>query len=94
MAYKRVTEEERWLIYRWRQAGTGLREVARRLGRAASSISRELLRNTGGRPDIRCRGSKPTRRRRRRLGGLVPGGSRSWCGPTPRRGSKQAGRRR
>jgi IS30 family transposase len=49
MAYKRVTEEERWLIYRWQQEGAGVREVARRLGRAASSISRELLRNTGGR---------------------------------------------
>jgi IS30 family transposase len=49
MAYKRVTEEERWFIYRWQQEGAGVREVARRLGRAASSISRELLRNTGGR---------------------------------------------
>ncbi|MCX6908805.1 MAG: IS30 family transposase [Verrucomicrobia bacterium] len=49
MAYKRVTEEERWLIYRWRQAGVELREVARRLGRAASSICREIVRNTGGR---------------------------------------------
>ncbi len=51
MAYKRVTEEERWLIDRWRQAGASLREVARRLGRAASSISRERLRHTGGRGD-------------------------------------------
>ena len=49
MAYKRVTEEERWLIYRWQQEGAGVREVARRLGRAASSISREIVRNTGGR---------------------------------------------
>ena len=49
MAYKRVTEAERWLIYRWRQADVDLREMARRLGRAASSISRELQRNTGGR---------------------------------------------
>ena len=36
-------------IHRWRQEGHGLREIARRLGRAASSISRELSRNTGGR---------------------------------------------
>jgi IS30 family transposase len=49
MAYKRVTEEERRLIYRWRQEGHGPREMARRLGRAASSICREIARNTGGR---------------------------------------------
>jgi len=49
MSYKRVTEEERWLIYRWRLAGEGLREMARRLDRAASSIGRELARNRGRR---------------------------------------------
>ncbi len=49
MAYKRVTGEERRLVYRWRRAGCGVREMARRLGRAASSISRELLRNRGKR---------------------------------------------
>jgi IS30 family transposase len=49
MAYKRVTGEERRLIYRWRQEGHGPREMARRLGRAASSICREIGRNTGGR---------------------------------------------
>ena len=49
MAYKRVTEEERRHIYRWRQEGHGLREMARRLGRSASSICREIARNTGGR---------------------------------------------
>ena len=37
------------LIYRWRQEGFGIREVARRLGRDASCVSRELARNTGGR---------------------------------------------
>ena len=49
MAYKRVTKEERRFIYRWRQEGLCLREVGRRLGRAASSVCREILRNTGGR---------------------------------------------
>lgn len=49
MTYKRVTEEERRLIYRWRQEGHGPREMARRLGRSASSICREIARNTGGR---------------------------------------------
>jgi IS30 family transposase len=49
MAYNRVTEEERTHTYRWRQEGKSLREVARRLGRAVSTICREILRNTGGR---------------------------------------------
>jgi IS30 family transposase len=47
MAYNRVTKEERNLIYRWRQEGLGIRGMARLLGRAASSISRELTRNRG-----------------------------------------------
>jgi len=49
MAYKRVTKEERRLVYRWRQEGEGVTEIARRLGRAASSICREIGRNTGRR---------------------------------------------
>jgi transposase, IS30 family len=49
MPYKRVTEEERRFIYRWRQEGFKLREIGRRLGRAASSVVREIRRNTGGR---------------------------------------------
>ena len=49
MTYKRRTEADRRQIHRWRQEGDGLRELARRLGRAASSINRELSRNTGGR---------------------------------------------
>ena len=47
MAYTRVTEEERNLIYRWRQEDISLRKMARLLGRAASSICRELARNLG-----------------------------------------------
>lgn len=49
MAYKRVTAEERKLIYRWRKEGRAQREIARRLDRGASSICRELARNTGKR---------------------------------------------
>lgn len=49
MTYKRVTEEERRLIYRWCREGCGVRETARRLGRSAGSISRELARNRGKR---------------------------------------------
>jgi IS30 family transposase len=47
LAYERVTKTERNLIRMWRQAGYGQREIARRLGRAASTISREIVRNTG-----------------------------------------------
>ena len=47
MTYKRVTEEERRLIYWWCREGYGVREIARRLRRAAGSISRELSRNCG-----------------------------------------------
>lgn len=49
MAYKRVTEAERKQIYRWGREGCGVQKIARRLGRAASSISRELIRNRGKR---------------------------------------------
>ncbi len=53
MTYKRMTEADRRQIHRWRQEGDGQRELARRLGRSASSISRELSRNTGGRRSYR-----------------------------------------
>jgi len=48
MAYKRVTVFERRCIRRWRQAGLGCREIARRLDRPASTVSREISRNSGG----------------------------------------------
>ena len=48
MAYRRVTVTERRLVRMWRQAGYGQREIARRLGRSASTICREIARNTGG----------------------------------------------
>jgi len=43
-----VTGEARRLIYDWRQAGKGVREIARLPKRAASAVLREVLRNTGG----------------------------------------------
>lgn len=49
MTYSRVTKEERIHIHRWRQDGCGVREIACRLWRSPSSISREVARNTGER---------------------------------------------
>ena len=47
MAYKRLSAEERELIYRWGQEGRKQSEIARLLGRDPGSISREIKRNTG-----------------------------------------------
>lgn len=47
-----LSQDERMSIADWRRAGTGVHEIARRLGRPASTVSRELRRNanpaTGG----------------------------------------------
>ena len=43
-----MTDIERSQIYVLRQAGKGVREIARLLLRTASTISREVFRNTGG----------------------------------------------
>lgn len=45
----RIGYIERTLIRRWIQEKFGIREIARRLGRSPSSISREIRRNSGGR---------------------------------------------
>ncbi len=68
MTYKRVTIEERRLIYRWCREKCGIREIARRLGRAASSISRELFRNRGQRGYRPRQADWKARRRARRPG--------------------------
>jgi len=47
MAYKRITAEERGLIYRWLQEGLKQNEISWRLGKTSGSISREIKRNTG-----------------------------------------------
>ena len=44
-----MTGEERSLIYWWKQAEKGVREIATLLRRAPSSVSREVRRNTGQR---------------------------------------------
>lgn len=45
--YTHLTAEERYLIYALKSNGVGINEIARQLGRAKSSISRELQRNKG-----------------------------------------------
>lgn len=47
--YHRLTDENRTLIYRWRQEGKPMREIARLLNVAPSTISREIERNSGQR---------------------------------------------
>lgn len=47
--YRRVTEEQREQMERWKREGKGVREMARLLAKAPSTVSRELRRNRGGR---------------------------------------------
>lgn len=49
VAYRHLTDEERIEIHSGRQAGLSMREIARKLNRHTSTISRELKRNTGKR---------------------------------------------
>jgi len=44
-----MSAEERRLIYQWRREGIRVRDISKLLGRCASSISREIERNTGKR---------------------------------------------
>ena len=41
-----LDQDERVSIADWRRAGAGVREIARRIGRSPSTVSRELARNT------------------------------------------------
>ncbi len=49
MSYTRLTEDERYDIYEGRKEGATITEIAHRLGRSKSTISRELRRNRGDR---------------------------------------------
>ena len=45
--YQQLTQEERYQIKAYKESGLPLRAIARKLTRAASTITRELTRNTG-----------------------------------------------
>ena len=47
MEYKRLTQEERYYIYMERKSNKSISEIAEKLHRDKSAISRELQRNTG-----------------------------------------------
>lgn len=92
MPGRRLTLEEREEVALGLAAGESCREVARRLARPASTISREVARN-GGRERYRAtraqertrlRGRRPKHRKlvkRRRLAGVVEAGLRSLWSP-------------
>ena len=54
--HRKLSLDERQYIYLWTSQGYGVREIARRLGRSPSTISRELRRN---RPLRRIHGMDP-----------------------------------
>ena len=66
--YHRVTGEERRLIFFMRQEGDGIGKIARRLGRAGSTISRELRRNRGQRGYRYRKADARARARMKRIG--------------------------
>ena len=68
MTYKRMSAEERRLIYKWRREGYGVRKISKLLGRCASSISREIARNTGKRGYRSKQAHKKAQWRARRRG--------------------------
>ena len=49
MGYTHLTKEERYQIYAMQKIQASIREMARVLGRAPSTVSRELRRNRGQR---------------------------------------------
>jgi len=68
-----LTFAEREEIALGRAAGESMRSIAERLGRSASTVSRELERNVD-----RQAGIGPRARTRRRMSGHRDQGSRSW----------------
>jgi transposase, IS30 family len=93
MSYIQLTSEERYVIYHLRLCQLSLREIARRLNRSHSTISREVRRNGPARPEwvywhedahrqARQRRAKPRHRRKYTLTALrsavVDGLTREW----------------
>ncbi len=72
MSYHQLTQEERYCIARWSAEGCSQREIARRLDRSASTISRERRRNAtqhdGGYRAEKAHSYATARRRRCRRG--------------------------
>jgi IS30 family transposase len=83
---------EREDIMVWRAQGVGVREIGRRLGRAASTISRELGRNGATRGVRRDRGGDVKPRYRASL--AQARADQRACRPKPARLAREAGRRR
>ena len=74
--YDQLDIDERYEIYRLREAGASLREIGRMMGRSASTISRELARNLlprgGYKPGSADRIALSRRRRLSRIERLSP----------------------
>ena len=65
--YQQIDYQERESIALYVEQGLSIRAIARMLNRSASTISREIKRNTGGNP-YSCRYAQQRCARRRRLG--------------------------
>lgn len=66
MASSRLNQEERYLIHAHRRAGFSMRDIAQTLGRAASTVSRELRRNGDAKGYDPERAQRKSRQRRSR----------------------------
>ncbi len=79
MQYHQITSEERYAIAALRRQGLSVRAIARDLGRAPSSVSREVARNRradgGYRAFTACEHTRARRRRSRRNSHF---GEREW----------------
>ena len=62
--FHHITLEEREKLYGWQKEGLSLREIAKKLGRSHTSLSRELHRNAKyGNSYLPCRAQKKADKR-------------------------------